>query len=142
MNRKLIRASFGGVQKQADVRGGIRKRLPPREHTSAENFYYLKQMAARTPMVVVLHSGEVLRGVIEWYDKRCIKVSRLGEPNLLIMKSAIRYMQKQQSGAPGIAAVGLAAIGRLRLAGLIPVSRIFSVSRRIGERFPHREDMA
>jgi sRNA-binding regulator protein Hfq len=46
-------------------------------------------------MVVVLDSGEVLYGVIEWYDKRCIKISRIGEPNLLVMKSAIRYMYKQ-----------------------------------------------
>jgi organic radical activating enzyme len=39
-----------------------------------------------------------------------------------------------------IASAGLAAIGRFRLAGLIPVSRIFSLSRRIGERFQRRRD--
>jgi sulfatase maturation enzyme AslB (radical SAM superfamily) len=39
-----------------------------------------------------------------------------------------------------IASAGLAAIGRFRPAGLIPVSRIFSLSRRIGERFQRRRD--
>jgi organic radical activating enzyme len=41
-----------------------------------------------------------------------------------------------------IASIGLAAIGRLRLAGLIPVSQIFSLSRAIGELLTHRENMA
>ena len=52
-------------------------------------------MQNRTPMVIVLMDGETLRGVIEWYDKNCIKVHRVNEPNLLIMKSVIRYMYKQ-----------------------------------------------
>jgi organic radical activating enzyme len=37
-----------------------------------------------------------------------------------------------------VASAGLAAIGRFRLAGLISVSRIFSLSRRIGEAFQDR----
>ena len=46
-------------------------------------------------MVVVLDTGENIRGVIEWYDRQCIKVHRANEPNLLIMKSCIRYMYKE-----------------------------------------------
>ena len=52
-------------------------------------------------MVVVLETGEVIHGVIEWYDRNCIKVHRAGEPNLLIMKSAIRYMHKQSESKDG-----------------------------------------
>jgi sRNA-binding regulator protein Hfq len=33
--------------------------------------------------------------VIEWYDKYCLKVSRNGEPNLLIYKPSIKYMYKE-----------------------------------------------
>jgi sRNA-binding regulator protein Hfq len=95
MNRKLIRASLSDVQDQMSAPDEIQKEHPPPEDTKAESFYYLKQMQARTPMVVVLHCGEVLHGVLEWYDKRCIKISRIGKPNLLVMKSAIRYMYKQ-----------------------------------------------
>ncbi|HKS95896.1 MAG TPA: hypothetical protein VJV74_07145 [Terriglobia bacterium] len=95
MNRKLIRPSLSEIQDQMVARGMQRKKPAPPEQTNAENFYYIKQMQARTPMVVVLDTGEQIRGVIEWYDKSCIKVHRSNEPNLLIMKSVIRYMYKQ-----------------------------------------------
>lgn len=96
MNRKLIRPSLSEIQDQMGGRAQRKKPTPP-EQTSAESFYYLKQMQARTPMVVVLEGGETIRGVIEWYDRNCIKVHRAGEPNLLIMKTAIRYMHKDSS---------------------------------------------
>ncbi len=75
--------------------GGGRKLAPP-EQTNAENFYYQKQMQSRTPMVIVLRDGEEVHGVIEWYDKTCIKVIRDdGRPNLMIYKPAIKYMFKE-----------------------------------------------
>jgi sRNA-binding regulator protein Hfq len=78
-----------------------RKKPAPPEQTNAESFYYLKQMQARTPMVVVLDGDQTIHGVIEWYDKNCIKVNRPNEPNLLIMKSAIRYMYKENENKYG-----------------------------------------
>ena len=78
--------------------GGGRKAAPP-EQTNAENFYYQKQMQSRTPMVVVLRDGEEVHGIIEWYDKTCIKVIRDdGRPNLMIYKPAIKYMFKEEEG--------------------------------------------
>ena len=75
--------------------GGGRKPAPP-EQTNAENFYYQKQMQSRTPMVIVLQDGEEVHGIIEWYDKTCIKVIREdGGPNLMIYKPAIKYMFKE-----------------------------------------------
>jgi len=94
VNRKLIRPSLSEIQDQMGGRLQRKKPAPP-DQTNAENFYYIKQMQSRTPMVVVLDTGEQIRGVIEWYDKQCIKVHRMNEPNLLIMKSFIRYMYKQ-----------------------------------------------
>ena len=76
--------------------GGGRKAAPP-EQTNAENFYYQKQMQSRTPMVIVLRDGEEVHGIIEWYDKTCIKVVREdGGPNLMIYKPAIKYMFKEE----------------------------------------------
>jgi sRNA-binding regulator protein Hfq len=74
--------------------GGGRKPAPP-EQTNAENFYYQKQMQSKTPMVIVLRDGEEIHGMIEWYDKSCLKVSRNGQSNLLIYKPAIKYMFKE-----------------------------------------------
>jgi sRNA-binding regulator protein Hfq len=77
--------------------GGGRKAAPP-ETTNAENFYYQKQMQGKTPMVIVLRDGEIVHGVIEWYDKNCLKVNRTAEPNLVIYKPAIKYMYKEGEG--------------------------------------------
>jgi host factor-I protein len=74
--------------------GGGRKTAPP-EQTNAENFYYQKQMQSKTPMVIVLRDGEEIHGMIEWYDKSCLKVTRNGQSNLLIYKPAIKYMFKE-----------------------------------------------
>jgi len=74
-------------------RGQNRKIAPP-EQTNAENFYFQKQMQAKTPVVVVLHDGEEVHGVIEWYDRNCIKVNRTDAPNLMIYKPSIKYIFK------------------------------------------------
>jgi len=71
------------------------KKMPPPEQTHAENFYYQKQMQTKTPMVLVLQDGEEIHGVIEWYDKYCLKVNRVGAANLLIYKPSIKYMFKE-----------------------------------------------
>ena len=43
-----------------------------------------------------LRDGEEVRGIIEWYDRNCIKVNREnGDPNLMIYKPAIKYMFKE-----------------------------------------------
>jgi sRNA-binding regulator protein Hfq len=75
--------------------GGPLKRPVPPEQTNAENFYYVKQMQAKTPMVIVLADGEELHGVIEWYDRGCLKVHRTTGPNLLIYKANIKYLYKE-----------------------------------------------
>jgi host factor-I protein len=84
-----------GDRSDRPMGGGGKKAAPP-ESTNAENFYYQKQMQSRTPMVIVLRDGEEVRGIIEWYDKNCIKVNRdSGGPNLMIYKPAIKYMYKE-----------------------------------------------
>jgi len=76
--------------------GGLGKKPAPPDQTNAENFYYQKQMQSRTPMVIVLRDGEEVHGIIEWYDRNCIKVNReSGGPNLMIYKPAIKYMYKE-----------------------------------------------
>ncbi|HVA63332.1 MAG TPA: hypothetical protein VNF74_06390 [Terriglobales bacterium] len=109
-NRKLIRPSLAEVRDQLartlpaagvpPATGPVPPRLPkkpvPPDQTNAESFYFLKQMQAKTEMVLVLRDGELIRGVIEWYDRHCLKVHRAGEPNLLIYKAIIKYMYKAE----------------------------------------------
>ena len=113
-NRRLIRPSLNRNENHRPENGDRRdrgergeraerpsangKKTAPPEQTHAENFYYQKQMQARTPMVVVLTDGETIHGIIEWYDKTCIKLNRNSQPNLLLYKSSIRYMFKESEG--------------------------------------------
>jgi host factor-I protein len=115
-NRKLIRPSLphrerererdrnaltdrGDVARTERMGSGLSKKPAPPDQTHAENFYYQKQMQTRTPMVVVLQDGEEIHGVIEWYDKNCIKLNRPGsQPNLLIYKLNIKYIYKESEG--------------------------------------------
>src|SRR4030095_2384866 len=114
INRKLVRPNLAEMKERFSTnrasqapaettppeatgsREQHRRRQVPPENTSAEAFYYVKQMTNHTPMVVVLDNGDQLRGHIEWYDRNCIKVNREGTPNLLVYKAAIRYMYKQE----------------------------------------------
>jgi sRNA-binding regulator protein Hfq len=70
------------------------KRPAPPEQTHAERFYWVKQMQAHSPVCVVLTGGETLHGVIEWYDDLCIKLTRIGSPNVLIYKQVIKSISK------------------------------------------------
>ena len=121
-NRKLIRPSLtrndhghggqgggGGERRERPERGerggdrggdrssggGGGRKLAPPEQTNAENFYYQKQMQSKTPMVIVLCDDEEIHGIIEWYDKSCIKVNRTEGPNLMIYKPSIKYLYKE-----------------------------------------------
>ena len=107
-NRKLIRPSLSRPEHARRDGDGRRERsagprkAPPPEQTHAENFYYQKQMQSKTPMVVVLKDGEEIHGIIEWYDKRCLKVNRSdGLPNLLIYKPNIKYIFKASEAGNG-----------------------------------------
>jgi sRNA-binding regulator protein Hfq len=92
-HRRLIRPER---ESRSDAPRSLRRKGLPPEQTNAEEFYYLKQMAARTPMVVVLTNDEELRGWIEWYDKAALKLNRADGPNLLIPKHNIRYLFKEE----------------------------------------------
>lgn len=108
-NRKLIRPALNhtnhtggggagvGGRERTERSNGARK-TPPPDQTNAENFYYQKQMQSKTPMVIVLSDGEEIHGVIEWYDRACIKVNRNDSPNLMIYKPSIKYLYKEGEG--------------------------------------------
>jgi sRNA-binding regulator protein Hfq len=99
-SRRVFRSPMTDFKRQNRGNGNGASRpsmkTAPPETTNAENFYYLKQMSSRTPMVIVMNDGEEIRGWIEWYDKLSLKVNRTGAPNLLIQKQWIKYLFKQE----------------------------------------------
>jgi sRNA-binding regulator protein Hfq len=100
MNRKLIRPDLTDMKEHRHAPVTTpkyfrqRRAIPP-DSTNAESNYYLKQMANKTRMVVVLKDGEELRGTIEWYDRVALKVHRTDAPNILLFKDNVKYIYKE-----------------------------------------------
>jgi len=112
VSRKLIRPSLSSPAPRTEPVSERRERLErtdrmpsvprrngPAEQTYAENYYYQKQIQGKTPVVVVMKDGEEVQGVIEWYDRNCIKVNR-GSSSLLLYKPSIRYIYKAGEAKP------------------------------------------
>ena len=115
VSRKLIRPVLPQVEAKHDApsNGGASAERTPRaeraprpdrkpfvaEQTFAENFYFQKQLQNKTLLTVVLKNGETINGIVEWYDKNCLKVVRDGgKANLMIYKPAIKYIYKEGEG--------------------------------------------
>ena len=94
MNRKLIRPNLTEIKEQQFISKSKGKKPAPPEQTNAENYYFIRQMNNKTAMVILFKDGEEIHGIIEWYDKTCIKVHRNDAPNLLIYKDSIKYIFK------------------------------------------------
>jgi sRNA-binding regulator protein Hfq len=106
-NRKLIRPPFYTNKEKHEPKrqfasappggaAGIQKKPVPPESTNAENFYYVKQIQLKTPMVLVLRDGEKVEGVIDWYDKACLRVTN-SECHFMVYKDAVKYMYKAEA---------------------------------------------
>jgi host factor-I protein len=113
VSRKLIRPSLSSPAPRTEPVSERRDRLErtdrmpsaarrngPPEQTHAENYYYQKQIQGKTPVVIVMKDGEEVQGVIEWYDRNCIKVTRGSASALLIYKPSIRYIYKAGEAKP------------------------------------------
>ncbi len=92
MTRKLIKPNFRQIKQNAQKES--KRKPPPPYKTHAENYYYIKQMNNRTHLVLQLTDGETLKGILEWYDEKCIKIKKENGENLILFKSQIKYIYK------------------------------------------------
>ena len=67
----------------------------PRYNTEQEAIYLRRLIDDMTPVVVKVRGGEVVHGVIEYYDGRFIRLTREGAPNLFIFKRDIKYLYEE-----------------------------------------------
>jgi sRNA-binding regulator protein Hfq len=101
VSRKLIRPSLGPQNRSSQSYSQDERTVVPRaprgvaaDSTHAETFYYQKQIQSRTPICIQLRNGESVEGILEWYDKGALRLTRRDQPNLVIYKSAIKYIYK------------------------------------------------
>ena len=81
---------------RSEIHKGKGKAAPPDE-TFAEAAYLKELGQKQTPVAVKLATGEVVRGWIEYYDQKMIRLTREGEPNLFIYKHDILYIAEAGS---------------------------------------------
>jgi host factor-I protein len=73
-----------------------RAKSPPPEETFQEAAYLKALGEKQTPVSLKLHSGEVVRGWIEYYDQNMVRLTREGAPNLFIFKHQIVYIAEDR----------------------------------------------
>jgi host factor-I protein len=52
------------------------------------------------PVLIKLLDGTVFRGWIEYYDRRMVRLTREGDPNLFIFKHEIAYIAEDAGRQP------------------------------------------
>jgi host factor-I protein len=67
-------------------------RTPPPDDTRQEANYLKMLGEKQRPVRIKLMSGEIVRGWIEYYDRRMVRLTREGAPNLFIFKHEIAYI--------------------------------------------------
>jgi host factor-I protein len=73
--------------------------LPPED--THEEAAYLKTLGEKQrPVCVKLLDGTIVRGWIEYYDRRMVRLTREGQPNLFIFKHEIAYIAEEEGRPP------------------------------------------
>jgi RNA chaperone Hfq len=68
------------------------KHSRPPEQTFEEVKYLKHLIDSKTRVCVKLVDGEEVRGTIEYYDQRFIRITRENVPNLFVFKHDIKYL--------------------------------------------------
>jgi host factor-I protein len=75
-------------------------KTPPPDDTHQEAAYLKALGEAQAPVSIKLMDGEVVRGWIEYYDRRMVRLTRDGAPNLFIFKHDIAYIAEDAVSKP------------------------------------------
>jgi hypothetical protein len=93
----------GGGAKKGKKRAPKRKKKPVKkapaqtiESTGMEAWYMKHLMTAGIPIVVVLNTGERVRGFVRYYDKDTFSLGPAdGSPKMFLRKESIRYLYEE-----------------------------------------------
>ena len=89
--------AFKGPSRDSGPHKG--KTAPP-DDTHQEAAYLKSLGEHQTPVTIRLMDGEEVRGWIEYYDRRMVRLTREGAPNLFIFKHEIAYIAEDQARKP------------------------------------------
>src|SRR5580704_14199198 len=89
--------AFHGPAGDTNPRKG---RTPPPDDTHQEAAYLKMLGEKQRPVRIKLMDGESVRGWIEYYDRRMVRLTREGAPNLFIFKHEIAYIAEDTVRKP------------------------------------------
>ncbi len=78
-----------------DSSASRKSKTPPPDDTHQEAAYLKALGEKQRPVKIKLIHGDVIKGWIEYYDRRMIRVTREGAPNLFIFKHEIAYIAEE-----------------------------------------------
>ena len=70
-------------------------KTPPPDDTHQEATYLKALGENQAPVSIKLMDGEVVRGWIEYYDRRMVRLTRDGAPNLFIFQTRHRLYRRR-----------------------------------------------
>jgi len=88
--------AFRGTNHDSNSRPG---RTPP-EDTQQEAAYLKLLGEKQQPVRIKLTDGDVVCGWVEYYDRRMLRLTREGKPNLFIFKHEIAYIAEETGRQP------------------------------------------
>src|SRR5450759_2248766 len=81
--------------------GSSRKGKSPPPDDTRQEAAYLKMLGEKQlPVRIKLMDGDIVRGWIEYYDRRMVRLTREGAPNLFIFKHEIAYIAEDAARKP------------------------------------------
>jgi host factor-I protein len=89
--------AFRGTNHDSNSRPG---RNSPCEDTHQEAAYLKTLGEKQQPVRIKLMDGDVVQGWIEYYDRRMVRLTREGKPNLFIFKHEIAYIAEDTGRQP------------------------------------------
>ncbi len=89
--------AFRGSSNDANSRRG---KSPPPDDTHEEAAYLKMLGEKQRPVRIKLMDGDIVRGWIEYYDRRMVRLTREDAPNLFIFKHEIAYIAEDTGRKP------------------------------------------
>ncbi|HEY3926853.1 MAG TPA: RNA chaperone Hfq [Candidatus Koribacter sp.] len=89
--------AFRSSSDDANSRKG---KSPPPDDTHQEAAYLKMLGEKQRPVRIKLMDGDTVRGWIEYYDRRMVRLTREGSPNLFIFKHEIAYIAEDTGRKP------------------------------------------
>jgi host factor-I protein len=89
-----------GFRESSNNANSRRAKSPPPEDTHQEAAYLKMLGEKQRPVRIKLMDGDIVRGWIEYYDRRMVRLTREGNPNLFIFKHEIAYIAEDTGRKP------------------------------------------